>query len=50
MGKFLTKLSVRDTSALSFSDDNLSEYQWSLTKLGLWIDIVEIWVEFAVGF
>ena len=32
-------LSVR----FSFPDDNLSKYQWIFTKLGMCIDIVEIW-------
>ena len=48
-GKFrqlLTKLSIRPSvvhpSVVSFSDDNLSEYQWIFTKLGMCIDIVEI--------
>ena len=27
----------------SFPDDNLSKHQWIFTKLGLCIDIVEIW-------
>ena len=34
--------SVLQTPALvSFSDDNLSKYQWIFTKLGMCIDIVE---------
>ena len=46
MGKFrqfLTELSDRDTPIFSFPDDNLSKLQWSFTKLGMCIDIVEIW-------
>ena len=39
---FLTELSARDISIFSFSDDNLSKYQWIVTKLGMCIDIVEI--------
>ena len=31
-------LSIR----FSFPDDNLSKHQWIFTKLGMWIDIVEI--------
>ena len=27
----------------SFPDDNLSKYQWIFTKIGMYIDIVEIW-------
>ena len=52
MGKFrqfLTELSARDTSIFSFPDDNLSEYQWIFTKLGICIDIVEIWFEMING-
>ena len=45
MGKFcqfLTELSARDRSIFSFMDDNFSKYQWIFTKLGEYIDIVEI--------
>ena len=31
----------------SFSDDNLSKYQWIFTKLGMCIDIMEIWFGIA---
>ena len=34
-----TRLSIR----ISFPDDNLSKHQWIFTKLGMCIDIVEIW-------
>ena len=30
-------------------DDNLSRYQWVVTKLCMCIDIVEIWFEIANG-
>ena len=46
MGKFhqfLKKWSACDTSLYSFPDNNLSKYQWIFTKLGICIDIVEIW-------
>ena len=33
----------------SFPDDNLSKYQWIFTKLGMCIDIVEIWFGIANG-
>ena len=52
MGKFrqiLTKLSARDTPIFSFPDDNFSKYQWIFTKLGMRIDIVEIWFGIANG-
>ena len=32
---------------ISFPDDNLSKHQWIFTKLGMCIDIVEIW--FGIG-
>ena len=31
------------------SDDNLSKYQWIFTKLGMCIDIMEIWFGIANG-
>ena len=33
----------------SFPDDNLSKRQWIFTKLGMCIDIVEIWFGIANG-
>ena len=41
--------SVIRTSVFSFLDDNLSKYQWIFTKLGIYIDIVEIWFGIANG-
>ena len=42
--------SVRRTSVrFSFPDDNLSKHQWILTKLGMCIDIVDIWFGIANG-
>ena len=38
-------LSVR----FSFPDENLSKHQWIFTKLGMCIDIVEIWFGIANG-
>ena len=32
-----------------FPDDNLSKHRWIFTKLGMWIDIVEIWLGMANG-
>ena len=52
MGKlrqFLTELSARDTPIFSFPDDNLTKHQWIFTKLGMCIDIVEIWFRIANG-
>ena len=36
-------------SVFSFPDDNLSKHQWIFTKLGMCIDIVEIWFGIANG-
>ena len=50
MGKLfqiLTELSAQEL--FSFLDDNLSKYQWIFTKLGMCIDIVDIWFEIANG-
>ena len=50
MGKFRQiskELSARDTPIVSFSDENLSKCQRILTKLGICIDIKEIW--FGIG-
>ena len=33
----------------SFPDDNLSKHQWIFIKLGMCIDIVEIWLGIANG-
>ena len=52
MGKFrqfLMELSARDTPIFSFPDYNLSKYQGIFTKLGMCIDIVEIWFGIANG-
>ena len=52
MGTFrqiFTALSARDTPIFSFPDDNLSKKQWIFTKLGMCIDIVEIWIGIANG-
>ena len=34
-------------SIFSFQDNNLSKYQWIFTKLGMCIDIVDIWTGIA---
>ena len=52
MGKFpqiLMELSDQDTPIFSFLDDNLSKRRWIFTKLGMCIDIVEIWIGIATG-
>ena len=44
------RLSASRTSVrISFPDDNLSKHQWIFTKLGVYIDIVEIWFGIADG-
>ena len=52
MGKFrefLTGLSARNTFIFSFPEDNLIKCQLIFTKLGMCIDIVEIWFGLANG-
>ena len=34
---------------ISFPNDNLSKHQWIFTKLGMCIDVVEIWFGIANG-
>ena len=40
---------VHPSICFSFPDDNLSKHQWIFIKLGLCIDIVEIWFGIADG-
>ena len=52
MGKFrqiFMELSAGDTPIFSFPEDNLSKHQWIFTKLGMCIDIVDIWFGTANG-
>ena len=53
MGKFhqfLTEISACTHPYFYFQMiDNLSKYQWIFTKLGMCIDIVEIWFGIAYG-
>ena len=42
-------VSVSLSDRFSFPDDNLSKHQWIFTKLGVCIDIVEIWFGIANG-
>ena len=52
MGKFrqtFTELSARYTPIFLFPDDNFSKHQWICTKVGMCIDIVEIWFGIANG-
>ena len=42
-------ITARYMSVFSFPGDNLSKYQCIFTKLGMCIDIVEFWFEFADG-
>ena len=46
---FLTELSTRDTSIVSFPDDYLSTYQWINTKLGMCIDIIRSGLDLLMG-
>ena len=43
------KLSACNTSEISFTNNNLSKYQWIFTKLGMCIDIVQSCLEFLMG-
>ena len=43
------RLSYIYLSVFLFLVDNLSKYQWIFTKLGMCIDIVEIWFGIANG-
>ena len=43
------KLPSHHIFVYSFSDNNVSKYQWIFTKLGICIDIVEIWFGIANG-
>ena len=36
-------------SVFSFADDNLSKFQWIFAKLGMCIDIVDVWFWIANG-
>ena len=46
---FFTELSARETSVVSFQENNLNKFQWSFTKLDMFIDIVKIWFGIANG-
>ena len=43
------RVSIRLSVCYSFPDDNLSKHQWIFTKLGMCIDIVDIWFGIANG-
>ena len=43
------RMSIHLSFRFSFPDDNLSKHQWIFTKLGMCIDIVEIWFGIANG-
>ena len=45
----IRRMSVCPSVCFSFPDDNLSKHQWIFTKLGMCIDIVEIWFGIANG-
>ena len=42
-------VSVHLSVCILFPDDNLSKHQWIFTKLGMCIDVVEIWFGIANG-
>ena len=43
------ELSAQDMPIFLFPDDNFRKSQWLFTKLGMCIDIVEIWIGIANG-
>ena len=43
------RLSIVRLSVFSFPYDSLSECRWIFTKLGICIDIVEIWLALLMG-
>ena len=48
MGKFrqfFMELSARPTSVFSFPDDNLSKYHSAFTKLGMYMNSMEVWAQ-----
>ena len=49
--QFLTELSAQNMPIFSYMylDNNLSKYQWIFAKLGMCIDIVEIWFGIVNG-
>ena len=46
---FFRQSYVHPSVCISCSDNNLSKHQWILTKVGICIDIVEIWFGIASG-
>ena len=44
-----TRLLVIPPSVFLFQDDNFGKFQWIFNKLGICIDIVEIWLGIANG-
>ena len=40
---------IRPSVRILFLDDSMSKHQWIFTKLGMCIDIVEIWFGIAYG-
>ena len=49
VGLFVRPSVVRPSVRFSFPDDNLSKHQWIFSKLGMCIDIVNIWFGIANG-
>ena len=43
------RVSVRPSERFLFPDNNLSKHQWIFTKLGMCMDIVDIWFGIANG-
>ena len=49
VGYYGFMLDVLLSIPILFMDDNLSKHQWIFTKLGMCIDILEIWFGIADG-
>ena len=43
----ISRTSIRLSVRISFLDDNLSKHEWIFTKLGMCIELVEIWFGIA---
>ena len=49
VGRRCVHPSIHPSIHFSFLDDNFSKHKWIFTKLGMYIDIVEIWFGIADG-
>ena len=47
--QFLTEQSAHDMSVFSFPDNKFNKYRWIFMKLGMCLDVVQIWFGIANG-